>query len=120
MYKYLLVGLLTCSIARAGTLPVLTLDNLLQECVNVTLSTPYAVNGKAYVDGEMQVLKSTGYCGCTSMISAYSLVKEDGTVLSHSRFDLTQSGKKKFNIGPTSRLAKLGEPKLRISCAGPE
>lgn len=115
--KFLLAGLLLSPMACGDTLPTLPVQNLFPKCVAITAFAPYFVDGKAYVDADFKLLQSTGHCGCTSKVAAYSLLKSDGTTLFNARFDLTRSEKKRLYL-EAAGAAKQSQMSLRVGCAG--
>ncbi|WP_192805159.1 DUF2195 family protein [Noviherbaspirillum aerium] len=115
----MLAGLILYPMAYAHGLPVLPVQNLFQECVAVTASAPYTVNGRVYIDADMRIIQPAGHCGCTSTAAAYSLLNTDGMTLLQARFDLIRSEKKKLHLGKAAEFSKQSDVSLRIGCAGP-
>ncbi len=88
-FKYLFVLFLSC-ISFYSISDEVSIENNLNECVRIESSNTTMHNNLWLLDLDLRVIKSTGYCGCKSAITGYSVML-DNEVQRSDRFALKKS-----------------------------
>lgn len=117
MFASSLILMLLTSSPVASSSSNVTIDNGLQECVQINKSDIVQRNNLTLLDADISVLQAIGYCGCKSAVAGYHLYSNEQHLRSEA-ITLKSSGIYSFVLATYGKAPMQEALRLQLSCGG--
>lgn len=104
-------------LAAAVDSSVITIDNGLQQCVQINKSDIVQHNNLTLLDADISVLQAIGYCGCKSAVAGYHLYSNEQHLRSEV-ITLKSSSIYSFVLATDGKAPMPEALRLQLSCGG--
>lgn len=110
-------SLLMTLLAAAVDSSIVTINNGLQQCVQINKPDIVQRNNLTLLDADISVLQAIGYCGCKSAVAGYHLYSNEQHLRSEV-ITLKSSGIYSFVLATDGKAPMPEALRLQLSCAG--
>jgi hypothetical protein len=121
---YFLLANTSCSFKNNIKKNDIKVDNSVGECFQIEPIKKFVHNNLVLLDTKLDIIKSTGYCGCKSALLSYSVTDSNSIDVNYPKslsiFSSLLTGKYSFVLARNFTLNKNTAYVLHIQCSSPE